>query len=188
MLALSWQKIRYVRTVVACAVMACAALTGCSGAGGLSPAVLDQPPSGASGPRWSLVTLQGIAGAPPGFTQQLTRALNALAQDKAIALLVDPALNADLRLEGIVSLSREKSKDGRGTLRYAWIVRDNKGVAIQTVDGVDAVKLPVSDQDPWNWIPTSTVATMADRALTALAPHLQPSDIGAGVVASAPKQ
>lgn len=163
-----------------------ASLAGCSGLS-LPTASLEQPPSGASGPRWSLVALQGISGASPAFTQQLTRQLNSRAQTDAIALLVDPALNADVRLEGMLSLSRDKDKDGKSALRYVWIIRDGKGVAVQTFEGAEAVKLPLIGQDPWTWVPASAIEAMADRAVGALAPHLRPSDIVSATVAPGPK-
>ncbi len=156
-------------------------LGGCANSPGLSltsPAGLEQPPSGAAGPKWSLVSLQGISGATPGFTQQLVRSLNGQAQEKSIALLVDPGSSADLRIEGILSLTR--NKNGQGTLRYAWIVRDVKGVAVQTVDGSETVKMPRIEQDAWNWIPVSVADGIAASAVVAMLPHLKPSEIVAG--------
>ena len=166
-------------------VAVCMGLAGCTGLS--STASLEQPPSGASGPRWSLVTLHSIAGASPAFTQQLTRQLNVRSQEDSIALVVDPAVNSEVRLEGLLSLSREKDRDGRSSLRYAWIIRDAKGTALQTIEGVEPVKLPISEQDPWSWVPTAVVVAIADRAVAAVGPLLRRGDIVSATITTAPK-
>jgi len=126
--------------------------------------------------RWSLIVMRPVIGAPPDYAKQLVRLLNQRAVDHSVAILVDPDAKADVQLQGSLNLSKMKDKDGYVDLTYYWSITGANGAPIDKIEGTERVKLPIFAENPYAWVSPALTEAIATRIMTALEPHLKPSE------------
>lgn len=163
------------------------ALSGCSGLASLdtplTPSALQSSVPGLPPVKWSLVALPPITGAPAGFTDNLIREINAKAKSVNIGLLVDPTAQADVKLQGSLTMTRDSQT---AKIFYRWDAIDAKGALLQRVEGVATSVVPKSANEPWVWVSPAVIAEISNKAVSTMTAHARQSEIVSSPVATAP--
>ncbi|MDX2156191.1 MAG: hypothetical protein SFW09_06745 [Hyphomicrobiaceae bacterium] len=161
--------VRYAHSGLSLSVMA-VLLAGCSATSELlsgSFAPETQQPKMRATRSVAMVSLQPIIGPPPAVAEQIVKMLDASAQREQIALVVDPAVKSPTALTGYM-VTQGDGKTAK--LSFVWDVLGADGTRIERLTGEEVFPTGTASPDIWASLPPSTLQSMADKVVGALAP------------------
>lgn len=112
-----------------------------------------------------IVAYRSPLGPPENVGGELTRQLNDAASDQGIALVIDPAVKADLTLRGYVTAMR---KGPSVNISYLWDVLDSNGKRVTRLSGEETLKDDVNGREPWDAVTPVVSRMIAQKTINQL--------------------